>query len=63
MGEEQHARDAEQKLETAEIDMVRTDRVLDTWQATMAENEKIIRRNGFGEALTRIWRAPVRKGA
>jgi len=61
--EEKHSRDADEKLHTAELDVAQSDEVLEHWQATFTETKKIIRRNGFGEALTAIMRAPARRGA
>lgn len=61
--DEKAARDAVDKLHTAEIDVASSDAVLEKWDRALNENRQIVRRNGFGEALTRIMRAPVRKAS
>ncbi|AYD87376.1 hypothetical protein SEA_VALENTINIPUFF_81 [Microbacterium phage ValentiniPuff] len=63
MGEPQHSRDAAKKLETAEIDVARTDAVLERFHTSLNKQETIYRRNGFGEAMTLIMRQPARGGA
>lgn len=58
--QERHEREASEMSETAELDVVRSEEVLQEWHATFLQTQEIVRKNGFGAALTKIMRAPAR---
>lgn len=57
--EELHRR-SEAHVETAEIDVQRSEEAVEQWTSALSEFKTMWHKNGFGEDLVKIFKAPAR---